>query len=213
MDTTVIFQLLAVLALAFSIFAFGSRLRAFRALPVPKDRSPMRGDPQAGIFYAFTLGMAPWAKESTRLHAVAYLRGVAFHLGIFLGLGVLLASPWLAAFPAWLQTALAVGAGIGALLGLAGFAARFAEHNLRSLSTPDDYTAVLVVSLFLAVTAAWLAGWVGAGVYYLTAGIMLVYAPFSKIRHCIYFAFSRLFYGRFIGRRAVLPHSQQSHKG
>jgi hypothetical protein len=38
---------------------------------------------------------------------------------------------------------------------------------------------------------------------------MLVYAPFSKIRHCAYYAYSRLFFGRAMGRRGVLPHRQQ----
>jgi hypothetical protein len=37
---------------------------------------------------------------------------------------------------------------------------------------------------------------------------MLVYIPLGKIRHCLYFFFSRTFFGKFFGRRAVFPHPQ-----
>lgn len=59
----------------------------------------MKGSPKRGVLYAFTFGMMPWAKESTRRHMLAYLRGVGFHAGIFAGLGALLVSPWWALLP------------------------------------------------------------------------------------------------------------------
>jgi hypothetical protein len=202
-------MVLTGLALIFSVAAFAGRLRAFNRLARPADRSPAKGSPNRGVAYAFTLGMAPWSKESTRIHFVAYLRGIAFHLGIFLGLGLLIFSPWMALLPSLARNVLAVCAGLGGLFGLIGFLARFVEPNLRALSVPDDYFAVLMVSLFLALTAIWLAVPAFAPAYYLGSALMLVYAPFSKIRHCIYYAYSRLFFGKFFGRRAVLPHQQQ----
>ena len=202
-------QILAALALVFTVIAFGWRLRLFNSLARPVDRSTPKGNPRLGVLYAYTLGMAPWAKESTRRHGIAYLRGVAFHLGIFLGLGILISSPWLYQLPVTWRALLALGAVLGALLGLAGFIARFAEHNLKALSTPDDYTAVLVVSLFQVSAGLWLVYAPALPLFYLVSAIMLVYAPFSKIRHCIYYAYSRLFFGKFVGSRAVLPHSQQ----
>ncbi len=209
MNLTDLTQIIAALALVFTLAAFGWRLRIFNHLTRPKDRSTPKGSVQAGVFYAYTLGMAPWAKESTRRHWVAYLRGIFFHVGIFLGLGIFLVSPWMAALPGSIRATLALATGVGALLGLAGFFLRFVEPNLKALSTPDDYFTVLIVSAFLAASSAWLAGWVTLPVFYLVSGLMLVYAPFSKIRHCIYFAYSRLFFGRFVGTRAVLPHGQQ----
>jgi nitrate reductase gamma subunit len=211
MNLILFLQIVTGLALAFFILAFGQRLRTFIALARPVDRSPLKGDPKAGQLYAFTLGMMPWAKESTRLHFIAYTRGVLFHLGIFLGLALLLASPWIPAFPVSWRIFLAVCTGFGALFGLVGFVARFVEHNLRALSTPDDYFAVLVMTLWLASATLWLALPETAWGFYLCSVIMLVYAPFSKIRHCMYYAFSRIFFGRFVGGRAVLPHQQQAH--
>lgn len=209
MERILFLQILAGAALAFSLLAFAGRVRAFNRLARPADRAVPKGSRRAGLAYAFTLGMAPWAKESTRRHMLAYLRGVAFHLGIFLGLGILLASPWLGQLPALWRSLLGMGAALGALLGLAGFAARFLEHNLKALSTPDDYASVLIVSLFLASASLWLFVPATLPFFYLVSAAMLVYAPFSKIRHCIYYAYSRMFFGKFVGSRAVLPHSQQ----
>ena len=204
-----IFGILAGLAMVFSILAFGWRLQNYNKLNRPVDRSTPKGKVNSGIFYAYTLGMAPWSKESTRLHWISYIRGIAFHLGIFLGLGLLVISPWIHVLPSWIRILLAVCAGLGSVFGLTGFVMRLAEHNLRAISTRDDFFTVLLVSLYLASTGLWLVFPPAQPLFYLTGAIMLVYAPFSKIRHCIYFAYSRLFYGKFIGSRAVLPHSQQ----
>jgi nitrate reductase gamma subunit len=197
------------LSLAFSVLAFVWRLRAYRQLARPADKASPKGAPLAGILYAYTLGMAPWAKESTRRHRLPYLRGVIFHIGIFLGLAFLLASPWVSAFPAIIRNGVAAAMLVGALCGLIGFAARFFERNLKALSTPDDYFAVLWVSLCLAsaALAALFPTWLP--LFYLMTATLLVYAPFSKIRHCLYFASSRFFYGRFMGSRAILPHRRQ----
>jgi hypothetical protein len=185
-------------------------LRVFNALARPGDRSTPKGDPATGVRYAFTWGMAPWAKESTRRHWLAYLRGIAFHLAIFLGLALFVGSPWLSLLPREWRLALATATGLGAVFGLAGFVARFVERNLRALSTLDDYFAVLLVSLFLAAASAALINLALLPVFYFVSAAMLVYAPLGKIRHCIYYAYSRLFFGKFVGRRAVLPHEQQT---
>lgn len=209
MNPNTILQFLVAAALVFTLVAFGWRLRIFARLSRPADRSLPRGSRSRGVLYAYTLGMAPWAKESTRIHMLAYLRGVAFHLGIFLGLGLLVASPWVHLLPGIGRYLLAAGAGLGTIFGLAGFVMRFVEHNLKSLSTPDDYFTVLVVSLFQAAATLWLLVPSTIPVFYGVSAILLVYAPFSKIRHCIYFVYSRLFFGKFFGGRAILPHDQQ----
>jgi hypothetical protein len=202
-------------ALLFAVLAFAYLLLRFSRLPLPAERAPARGSTLRGILYAFTLGMAPWAKESTRLHWIAYLRGVAFHGGIFLGLVSFLAYPWLLQAGEAARLTLAVLLGLGSLLGFAGLAARLLEHNLRSLSTPDDLFSVLLVSLFLAAGALGLAAPALAPAFYLTAALMFVYAPLGKIRHCIYYPASRWLFGRFTGMRGILPHtpSQEVHHG
>jgi len=197
-------RLLALAALIFAVAAFTLRWRATMRRPLALDRSPAKGDPKSGVLYAFSLGMMPWAKESTRRHLLAYLRGIGFHVGIFAGLLALLVSPFWSWLPQAVLLAFAALTALGAAFGLAGEVMRWAERNLRRLSTPDDHASVLLVTAFLAATSAALAhpAWMPA--MYLSGALLFLYAPLGKIRHCIYFFFSRLFFGLFIGRRAVV---------
>lgn len=203
--------LLAAASLVLSIAAFASRWTRMQRLPLAQDRSMPKGPASRGIFYAFTMGMAPWAKESTRIHWLAYLRGIAFHIGTFAGLAVLLASPWLEQVPLLLRALFALVTAQGALMGVAGGIMRLAERNLRAISTPDDHVAVWLVALYLAVSTIALIAPPLTPIMWLVSAVMLVYAPLGKIKHCIYFYFGRLFYGLHIGRRGIVKGLEASH--
>jgi len=204
MTIEILTGVLALAALVFSVSVFAARWTAMRKLPYGKDLSRPKDTPMRGVLYAFSLGMMPWAKESTRLHMVAYLRGIAFHIGIFAGLAALLASPWFNLIPEIIRIPFAIITGFGAVMGVAGGVMRVAEHNLKAISTPDDHAAVWLVSLFLATVSLALMLPAFLPVLWLAAAAMLVYAPLGKIRHCIYFYFGRLFYGFHVGRRGVV---------
>jgi hypothetical protein len=202
---------LALAALVFSVSAFAARWTGIRRLPFPKDRSIQKDSAQRGILYAFTLGMAPWSKESTRLHWVAYMRGIGFHVGIFVGLAALLASPWLGLVDPLIRMLFAIITVSGALLGAAGGIMRITENGLRSISTADDHLSLWLVTLFLAAMTGSLISATFVPLMWITAAAMLVYAPIGKIRHCIYFYFGRLFYGMHIGRRGVVRGLEAGH--
>jgi hypothetical protein len=172
--------------------------------PFRPERARPAGSPAAGVRYAFTLGMMPWAKESTRIHLLAYLRGIVFHAGIGAGLLGLVLALWRPDIPSVLRALLVGVLAVGAVAGWGGFAARFVEPGLRKLSTPDDIVAVALVSGFLSVGALawWDARWMA--VYLLAGAATLVAIPITKIRHCFYYFFSRYFFGLFYGRRGVL---------
>ncbi len=201
-------ELLALVGLLAAIYGITRRYVETKRRALPADRSPLKGNPAQGVSYAFTTGMMPWAKESTRIHAIAYLRGIGFHVGIFAALAALIISPAWGLLPGWLATLLAIVISLGAVLGAAGGVMRIAEHNLRGLSTVDDHFAVWIVTLFMALAA--LAIWNPALLvaFYLVSAVMLIYLPLGKIRHCLYFFFSRTFFGKFFGRRGVLPHPE-----
>jgi hypothetical protein len=204
MQIIVLTRILVLAGLVLCLVAIGLRLRTILNRPYKKDMSRQQGKPMSGVLYAFTLGMAPWEKESTRIHWIAYLRGILFHIGIFAAFGVLAASPWLGDLPAWMMWPAAFLTGSGALAGFAGIAMRLAEDNLRVLSVPDDYFSVFVTSLFagMAFLALLVPG--SLALFYLITAFMLVYIPFSKIRHCVYFFFSKFIFGRYFGHRGVL---------
>ena len=209
MDTLLLTRLLAVAALVFAVAAFARKFNwmlshSFTAI----DRAAAKGEAWRGLLYAFTLGMMPWAKESTRRHFIAYLRGIAFHLGIFAGLLAFFVSPWWSLAPAPLLWLFGVVTALGAVFGFAGDILRRVERNLTQISTPDDHASVLLVSLFLTAVAAALFNFAFMPVMYLVGALMLFYMPLGKIRHCIYFFFSRRFFGLFVGRRDVIHHAE-----
>jgi hypothetical protein len=204
MNAVEITRLIAIAGLVLGALGIAARLRDIMNRPFKTDLSRARGSVRRGVLYAFTLGMAPWEKESTRLHWVAYFRGIVFHVGVFMAFAVLFASPWLSLVPQPLIWLAALVTAAGAVAGFAGAAMRWLDENERALSLPDDYLAVLLVSLF--VTLACLASlWPAAlpGLY-VVAAVMSVYIPFGKIRHCVYFFYSKFFFGLGFGHRGVI---------
>jgi len=202
------YQLLALAGLIAGLFGIYLRYAETKRRALPADNSPIKGNLSDGIMYAFTTGMAPWAKESTRIHMIAYLRGIGFHIGIFAAIGAVIISPFWGYLPSILSWTLFWVLTVGAILGVAGGVMRIAEHNLRGLSLPDDHFAVWLTTLFITVTGLALINEAFVVPMYIIAAITFVYVPLGKIRHCLYFFFSRTFFGKFFGRRAVFPHPE-----
>lgn len=203
---------LALLGLVFAVAVFAMRWSSVQRLPLTQDRSVPKDSPLRGVVYSFTLGMAPWVKESARRHWVAYLRGIAFHIGIFAGLAALLTSPWFDQIPSPIRVLFAAITTLGTLAGVGGGVMRIVEYNLRGISTPDDHAAVWLVTLFLASMTAALLSTSYVPLMDIVAAVMLVYAPLGKIKHCIYFYFGRLFFGYHIGRRGIVR-GLEAHSG
>lgn len=208
MNILLVSQIIALLGLLAGAYGIYGRYLETKKRVLPGDKSPVKGNPAHGITYAFTTGMMPWAKESTRIHMVAYLRGIGFHVGIFVAIGALIISPFWSLLPLPITILLTLVLAIGAVLGAAGGMMRIAERNLRSLSLPDDHFAVWLTTLFMAVTALGVVNDAMRVPMYIVAAITLAYVPLGKIRHCLYFFFSRTFFGKFFGRRAVYPHPE-----
>ena len=189
------------------------RLKEIMARPFKRDLARPRGAAWRGVLYAFTLGMAPWEKESTRLHWIAYVRGILLPLGIIAAFGVFLTVPW-GAGPSWggvhpnAPTILGMGVGvlmiISALFGFSGIGIRWLGKNERALSTPDDYASVFLTSLFILLGGASLIWAAWLPVFFAVTALVGVYIPFSKIRHCAYFFYAKFFFGRHFGQRGVL---------
>jgi hypothetical protein len=207
MDTVTITGYLMLAALAICIVGIISRLREILTRPFKKDLSRERGSIRKGVLYAFTLGMAPWEKESTRIHWIAYLRGIFFHVGIFVAFAVLMLSPWIEKLPPALNLFLGILTALGAIFGFSGILMRWMGKNERVLSVPDDYFSVFLAALFTTFACAVLISPALLPVFYLVSAILLVYIPISKIRHCLYFFYSKFFFGANFGRRGVIGHS------
>ncbi|MDI6696594.1 MAG: hypothetical protein QME21_16225 [Anaerolineales bacterium] len=209
MDAITLTRYLAFIGLALGVIGILLRLREIMNRPFKKDYSRPRGSAARGVLYAFTLGMAPWEKESTRLHWVAYLRGIFFHLGIFTAFAVVLFAPRIETIPAailWLAMALTLA---GAVFGFAGIYIRLTGKNERALSLPDDYFSVFLTSLFSALAFGALLTPTVLPYLYVVTALMSIYIPFSKIRHCVYFFYSKFFFGYSFGHRGVIGPDNQ----
>jgi len=191
MDILAITRIIAILGLAIGLLGIILKLKEIMDRPFKKDLARERGSVGRAVLFAFTLGMAPWEKESTRIHWVAYLRGIFFHIGIFMAFGVLLASPWLNLIPKFvIWLALAV-TGLGALFGFAGIFMRLSGPNERMLSLPDDYFSVFLTSLFITLAFATLLWPAVLPAFYVVTGLIGAYirsakfaiVPISSIRN------------------------------
>jgi nitrate reductase gamma subunit len=165
-----------------------------------------RGSSFSGIMYAFGLGMLPWEKESAAKHIWTYMGGILYHVGIlitmlFLAMALLNTSlPWALLWPARILLAGSVLSGLALLL------KRILKEQMRSLSSGDDYLANSLVDLLLlsALTATFTETMMLP--FLAIAIIIFIYIPFGKLRHCVFFFYSRILFGDFFGKRGVLPH-------
>jgi hypothetical protein len=166
------------------------------------------GDPSKGVFYAFTKGMAPWAKESVRRNPASYAAGMAFHAGVITAFAQLVCT-----LGGWEMSLLPVRLllGISALGGLGLFVKRLVKASLRGFSTPDDFIANLLTTSF--VLLALLASFRPAleNVWMAESFLLLVYLPLGKIRHCLFFFTTRYHLGAFFGRRGTFPPGRDLH--
>jgi len=204
MDILAITRIIAIVGLVLGLLGIILKIKDIMNRPFKQDLARERGSVGRAVLFAFTLGMAPWEKESTRIHWIAYLRGIFFHVGIFMAFGVLLVSPWLEVLPDWLVWIGIAITGFGAIFGFAGIFMRLAGPNERALSLPDDYASVFLTSLFIALAFGTLFWPALLPAFYVVTGLVGAYIPISKIRHCVYFFYSKFFFGNGFGHRGVI---------
>jgi hypothetical protein len=82
------------------------------------------------------------------------------------------------------------------------------------ISTPDDYFSLVMLTVWFGLGACTQAYLIGAwgmtsetlliAYLYLTS-FFLLYVPFSKISHYLYYPFTRTYIGRALGQRGSYP--------
>jgi len=198
------YSAVALAYLLFKAFSFGRK----SAYAEPQ------GSAGRGIIYALGKGLLPWEKESARLHLSTYLGGVAYHAGIFAGFAFLFIKVFDIDISTFLLAIPRIFMALGLICGLGLLAKRISKPLSRRLSRPDDFGANIFVDIFLgaALAASFEAN--AVAVLFAYSIFLFVYLPAGKIRHCFFFFCSRVFFGRFFGRRGVLPparHRELNH--
>ena len=206
---------LIVMAVVYSL-----RLRWLFKFKAGADKSapgaPERTNKKKGAYYSLFNVAMPWSMESTRKGFVFYLTFVVFHLGVVAGISLAFLStitPDLVAHEAfaWLcGTTLA----IAFLVAVYRIFRRLFRPVMRLISTPDDYFSLFMLTVWFglgAVTQAHLAGVEGFEsvnilvAYLFLTSFFLLYVPFSKISHYLYYPFTRIWIGRALGHRGSYP--------
>ena len=196
-------------ALTFMVVVYLLRIRWLLKFSAANENTPARGNERAGIAYAMVNIAMPWSMESARKHWFKYVEFVLFHMGVAVAIAVTFILPYvpaLIAAPATvvvIQTVLA----LAFLAGVSRFVKRCVLPELRVISSPDDYFSLLLLNLYL-LTAFFAAPnqshWTLIAFFGLTA-FFLMYVPFSKISHYLYYPFQKYYLGKHFGHRGVYP--------
>ncbi len=203
-------------ALAFMALVYLTRVLWFLRHKAGGERQPTTArDPKArrrGILYSWATVAMPWAMESTRRMPFFYVQFVLFHLGVtaaitlsFLipyGPGVLESSALVLVFQVLIWAAFAVG--------VLRLARRIRNPYIRAISSPDDFFAVFLLTVWFFFAALSVPNDVSGGegillTYFWLTAFFLVYVPFSKISHYLYYPFTRYYLGKSLGYRGVYP--------
>jgi nitrate reductase gamma subunit len=209
------------IALAIMAIVYTARLAWLHGFRNARERQPP-GQPQKttasrGALYSLGNVLMPWAMESTRKGLPFYATFLLFHLGVAAGIGLAFVS---SLYPPAVQSP-AVGMplmgilGLAFLIGLYRTVRRFSLPHLRLISSPDDYFSVIMLTgWFLSGTLAqayllgWLQGEAFQVAFLLATSFFLIYVPFSKISHYLYYPFTRYWLGRSLGHRGSMPYAR-----
>jgi nitrate reductase gamma subunit len=152
--------------------------------------------------------------ESTRKNMAFWVNFVIFHIGAVTGIGFAVSSSLVPSFfqiPVVMNSLLALLA-TTFLIALWRVYRRFTNPVLRLVSSPDDYFAIMTLAVWLGLSlpAVAFAGGMHANEGFMVAflfmtSFFLVYVPFSKISHYLYYPFTRYFLGKTLGHRGSMP--------
>jgi nitrate reductase gamma subunit len=200
-------ELVHLVATPVMIVLYTARLVILMRHRLVKDKSPdPRGAIAKGVADAFMTLVMPWKMESTRKHWSYYLEFMIFHLGLAFNISlaylITFVPKMFTPVVRWVFIAF-IAAGL--IAGILRFIRRYRKPDLKIISYPDDYFSLFLVLLFNAGGILALRGieW-GSYVYFVIVGIFLIYAPFSKIHHYLYYPFARFFYGSETARKGTI---------
>jgi nitrate reductase gamma subunit len=196
-------------ALAFMVIAYTIKIRQLLKKPAAAEGTPARGDHGRAIRYAYLTLAMPWEIESQRKHWFRWVEFALFHIAMAVGIGYAFTTPiarQAMGHPAIIYATMAIF-GVGALIGLSRLLRRVVRPEMRKISSPDDYFCLVLLTLWMAsgvLTAPlWSETYLFA--FFALATFFLVYVPFSKISHYVYWPFIRFYVGKHFGHRGVYP--------
>lgn len=203
---------LQLVALSFMAILYVLKIRWVLGFPASTDRQPPANpsltDGARGARYSLLAVAMPWTMPGTRRHPLLYLQFVIFHLAVALCIAMSFAIPYAPRRLAdgTVVVALQILFLVAAAVGIVRFIRRTADPYLRAVSSPDDYfSLIMLIFWFLFAALAASNHETCRLIYFLLTAFFLVYVPFSKISHYLYYPLARWYLGRTLGHRGVYP--------
>ncbi|MFC2165580.1 hypothetical protein ACFLT2_11365 [Acidobacteriota bacterium] len=205
-----------LVCLAFLLIVYIIRIFWLFRFSSMKERTYPAGNSASGIVYSMMNIAMPWAMESVRKKPGFYVQFVIFHVGVVFAIGATFIIPyWPEIFetkPVVFMFQLVVGAAF--IVGLYRLYRRISSPAMRMISSGDDYFSLALMISYFAV-AVWampnnyIRNELPLILFFALTALFLVYVPFSKIGHYLYYPFTRFFLGRTMGHRGVGPRKKQ----
>lgn len=207
---------LQLMAMSFMAVVYIFRIRWLLKFKASRERQAPSENVDAssfkGIVYSWANIAMPWSMESTRRMSFFYIQFVVFHLAVAANIGMSLVIPYAPGLmkPMIVVRLLQILFAAACAIGCYRMFRRLSNPAMRLISTPDDFfsLALLTVWCFASIFAAPNRPDLGEGplmVYFIMTAFFLVYVPFSKISHYLYYPFTRFYFGRTMGYRGVYP--------
>ena len=200
------------MALTFMAVMYIIKIAQMLKKPIPPEKAELKGDRVAGAMESLTNVLKPWSMESTRKNPFFYVEFIIFHIAVALTIGATFFIPLV---PSMMTPSVSkvfmVFMGLAFLIGLRRIYRRLTVPEIRIISSPDDYFAICLMTVFFAVgfVAMWM--WIQGNpdtgymwIFFLMTTFFLLYVPFSKISHYILYPFGRVNFGRTFGGRGVI---------
>lgn len=207
---------LQILALCFMTAVYALKIRWLLSFPAAKERQASTADRSTdasrGAKHSLLNIAMPWEMASTRRHPLLYAQFAIFHLGVAVSILMSFLIPYA---PGWISSSWSVWTMRAAfaaafLAGTARLVRRIVDPYVRSISSPDDYFSLVLLLVWFAFSFAAATNRPESGegallIYFCLTAFFLIYVPFSKISHYIYYPFSRWYLGKTLGHRGVYP--------
>lgn len=187
------------------------RFKPGKERQAPTGRGEIK--PTGSILYSWGNIAMPWAMESSREKLLVYAQFVIFHLGVTAAIALLFTISFgyhSTPLPSWLATTFRIFIGAAFIIGVIRIIRRIGSKYMRAISSPDDHFSLWLLTVWFAFGFLAAPNNPSGGDWHLIAffylgSFFLVYVPFSKISHYLYYPFTRYYLGKTLGRRGVYP--------
>jgi len=208
---------------ALLVFIGGMTYRLVRILLLgwSRDRVPSRGSKAGGVVKSYVKGLLvlpfiPWVKRTFTPNALTYIAGGLFHLSLFAV--VIFGTPHMLVWKSllgfgWptLPFPLTDGLAVVGIIALIVLMINRLTHPVLRLLTKGPlwlnwaFTFLPFVTGYMMTNHLVFRYEVIYSLHMITVNVLLIWIPFSRISHFLFYFFSRTFHGAQAGKRAVNP--------